>query len=246
MSNKEEYRLFISKPKLLEELIYCHKRFCKLMPYFFELENSSPIKVCLNEKDKQMGVFKFEYKPFMIFINPNKLSSFQEALFTTAHESGHYLHFLKRPEFYESTMDTNLKDKSAIESLKIINILFPIRELIADSSSFEFFRREDLLDRFLTKQKQLALEKLKLFGDGLVYCMREPFDVLVHYYVYKKLVDEKRTLEIMTGGYSNFFFNQIGLMIDEGKKYIAKSFNITNLDALPHENEPTFFDQISI
>ena len=242
MLNKEKYRLFISKSKLLEEIIYCHRKFCKLMPEFFgfSADYSFPIKIFLDEKKNNF--FEFEHKPCTIFINPNKLSSFQEALFTTAHESGHYLHYLKKPEFYESLTQVNLKDKSMIERLRKINTITPVRELIADLASFEFFRLEDLLDRFLTKEKQLALERLKLFGEKAVYVVAS--DLLVHYYISKKNYNEGRLLEITTSDCSDLaFFKRINLMFDEGRKYLTKPSNIINLSSPYHQEEPTFFGQ---
>src|SRR3989338_4369419 len=241
MADHETYTLPIPKSRLLKVLASYHQRFCCLMPDFFELPRDSilPVEVCLNEhEDCHSGLF--EINTYLISINPRKSPDFQEARFTVAHESGHYLHCLKQPEFYQLP---NLLTTEGPGRLASLFLIISFRELVADMASFEFLRLENLLAGFLDKKKREVLddwERIDRTGDY----RRESFGTLTHYHVYKESRDNGKSSRIMTA--SCFDLNLLGeirLEIDEGRKYLSSSScKVERLNEVCGPPEPMLFD----
>lgn len=81
-----------------------HRQFVRDMPFFFGLPprtiNPLPIRF---EDIKEKGLFSFERDNLEIILNsePATWHSHLDFLFTVAHESAHYLHYLNKPAFYE-------------------------------------------------------------------------------------------------------------------------------------------------
>ena len=101
-------------------LEYVHKPFIEIMPPYFKLDkNPEPIEVeLLNEPltygstiIENGGLFvsdKNKIKLIECKLTDSYESRMRSKILTCAHESGHYLHSLKRPDFYKRRSDDNL------------------------------------------------------------------------------------------------------------------------------------------
>ncbi len=131
-----------------------HNEFVRIMPDFFGVSSESVTPIPVKCTDcKGTGFFVFQDGLEIILNRDSKsFESYLDFLFTVAHESAHYLHFLGKPDFYEGLKDIPFGDE--------FRLYLGHREFVADAGAFEFLRRTGRLTRFVADERARWLPKL--------------------------------------------------------------------------------------
>lgn len=243
--------MIMPKSKLLEELILTHETFTARMSSFFGLPPNSvkPILVRFHIDGEQLaGAGVFEKSVPEIAINPFFYESFKENIFTIAHESAHYLHFLQRPEFYDlpnhPKLKNNRKKNGNLNSAgwNFLWLVRDFRELVPDIAAFEFFRVQKLLPEYLSENKRVVLkywERIAGMGDY----NQGSFFTLTQYYIYQKLFRENKLTETMNIKHDDIeSFRKFSELSEKAKEHLGSTpWRIRKLYALPPPQEQTLF-----
>jgi len=241
--------LMPKKQTLIKILEADHSKVLQLFSDIFLLNEPTPVPIRISNDQSSLGLFDCTFP--IIYINPEHKLDFgiplgiRELRLTVAHETGHYLHFLKIPEFYCLCDHPKMPSKEADHSERM-DFLRPItqfREVVANIVSFEFFRLNGLLDSYIDSVKRDVLDNLKDIDKHGCF-RRAPFDTLVNYSLYAEFFNRGSLRRITTASHLDLeLFRDIESKYNGAREYLVHNpEKINKVNVVQGPSGPKLFD----